>query len=166
MRLQLRFSAEGWREIEALHVRVLDNLRMALGVFMSGDVAIARQLIAEKVAVRDAERQAAENHLARLRAGRPESIDSSALHLDILRDLKRIHSHICAIAYPLLDEAGQLYRSRLKRVERRALQEDQADRPAPAPEASDHAAPPPPVEPSDRPSAPADEPPPRRTAAR
>ena len=88
-----------------------------------GDVAIARKLIDEKVAVRDAERQAAENHLARLRAGRAESIDSSALHLDILRDLKRIHSHICAVAYPLLDEAGQLYRSRLKRVERRAMQE-------------------------------------------
>ena len=69
--------------------------------------------------MRDAERQAAENHLARLRAGRPESIDSSALHLDILRDLKRIHSHICAIAYPMLDEAGQLYRSRLKRVDAR-----------------------------------------------
>jgi phosphate:Na+ symporter len=122
-RLQLRFSSEGWTEIEALHAHVLDNLRMALGVFVSGDVAIARTLIDEKVAVRDAERRAAENHLARLRAGRPESIDSSALHLDILRDLKRIHSHICAIAYPLLDEAGQLYRSRLKRVERRAMQE-------------------------------------------
>jgi phosphate:Na+ symporter len=124
IRLQLRFSSEGWREIEALHAHILDNLQMALGVFMSGDVAIARKLIDEKVAVRNAERQAAENHLARLRAGRPESIDSSALHLDILRDLKRIHSHICAIAYPLLDEAGQLYRSRLKRVEQRAMQED------------------------------------------
>ena len=73
----------------------------------------------------------AENHLARLRAGRPENIDSSALHLDILRDLKRIHSHICAIAYPLLDEAGQLYRSRLKRVERRALQEEVLPAPRP-----------------------------------
>ena len=138
IRLQLRFSREGWAEIEALHAHVLGNLRMALGVFVSGDVAIARKLIDEKVAVRDAERQAAENHLARLRAGRPESIDSSALHLDILRDLKRIHSHICAIAYPLLDEAGQLYRSRLKRVERRALQEEESDRPtaAPAPPAA------------------------------
>jgi phosphate:Na+ symporter len=114
-------------------------------VFVSGDVAIARKLIDEKVAVRDAERQAAENHLARLRAGRPESIDSSALHLDILRDLKRIHSHICAVAYPLLDEAGQLYRSRLKRVERRAMQDEETserrasaappDEPAPPPSA-------------------------------
>ena len=109
---------------------------MALGVFMSRDVGIARRLIDEKVAVREAERQAAENHLARLRAGRPESIDSSALHLDVLRDLKRIHSHICAVAFPILDEAGQLYRSRLKRFDREAMAEDRPqDIATPAPEA-------------------------------
>jgi phosphate:Na+ symporter len=127
IRKQLRFSNEGWREIEALHARVLNNLQLALGVFMSDDVGIARKLIDEKVAVRDAERQAAENHLGRLRAGRPESIDSSALHLDILRDLKRVHSHICAIAYPILDEAGQLHRSRLKRFDRQAMAEEQGE---------------------------------------
>jgi phosphate:Na+ symporter len=127
IRKQLRFSNEGWREIEALHGRVLNNLQLALGVFMSDDVGIARKLIDEKVAVRDAERQAAENHLGRLRAGRPESIDSSALHLDILRDLKRIHSHICAIAYPILDEAGQLHRSRLKRFDRQAMAEERGE---------------------------------------
>jgi phosphate:Na+ symporter len=180
IRLQLRFSREGWAEIEALHAHVLGNLRMALGVFVSGDVAIARKLIDEKVAVRDAERQAAENHLARLRAGRPESIDSSALHLDILRDLKRIHSHICAIAYPLLDEAGQLYRSRLKRVERRAMQEEEEGRPPPPALATPAAGAAPPIEDGppapDAPSEPsepavasadaAEEPPARRTLAR
>ena len=136
IRHQLRFSNEGWREIEALHNRVLSNLQMALGVFMSRDVGIARRLIDEKVVVRDAERQAAENHLARLRAGRPESIDSSALHLDVLRDLKRIHSHICAVAFPILDEAGQLHRSRLKRFDREAMAEGRPeDTAAPAPDA-------------------------------
>ena len=124
IRQHLEFSTEGGAEIDALHARVLGNLQLALGIFMSGDLAIARRLIDEKVAVREAERQAADNHLGRLRAGRPESIDSSALHLDILRDLKRIHSHICAVAYPLLDEAGQLRRSRLKRIKRDALEEN------------------------------------------
>jgi phosphate:Na+ symporter len=127
IRKRLRFSEEGWSEIESLHGRVLSNLQLALGVFMSGEVGIARKLIDEKVAVREAERQAAENHLARLRDGRPESIDSSALHLDILRDLKRIHSHICAVAYPILDEAGQLHRSRLKRFDRHAMEEDRRE---------------------------------------
>jgi phosphate:Na+ symporter len=136
IRHQLRFSDEGRGEIQALHSRVLNNLQMALGVFMSRDVGIARKLIDEKVAVREAERQAAENHLARLRAGRRESIDSSALHLDVLRDLKRIHSHICAVAFPILDEAGQLYRSRLKRFDRQAMAEDKPqETAAPAAEA-------------------------------
>jgi phosphate:Na+ symporter len=136
IRHQLRFSDEGWSEIQALHSRVLNNLQMALGVFMSRDVGIARNLIDEKVAVREAERQAAESHLGRLRAGRRESIDSSALHLDVLRDLKRIHSHICAVAFPILDEAGQLHRSRLKRFDRQAMAEDRPQgAAAPAPEA-------------------------------
>ena len=55
-------------------------------------------------------------HLEGLRDGRVESIETSTLHLDVLRDLKRIHSHICAIAYPILDGAGQLRSSRLKRL--------------------------------------------------
>jgi len=43
-----------------------------------------------------------------LREGRPESLETTSLHLDVLRDLKRIHSHICSVAYPVLDAAGQL----------------------------------------------------------
>jgi hypothetical protein len=34
--------------------------------------------------------------------------------LDILRDLKRVHSHLCSAAYPVLERAGALQRSRLK----------------------------------------------------
>jgi phosphate:Na+ symporter len=37
--------------------------------------------------------------------------------LDILRDLKRIHSHICSVAYAVLERAGELQVSRLKEVE-------------------------------------------------
>jgi phosphate:Na+ symporter len=112
-----RFSEDGAKELIALHRRVLDNLKLGLGVFISGDVKIARQLLDEKVAIRDAERATAENHLTRLRDGRIESIDSSSLHLDVVRDLKRIHSHICAVAYPILDAAGELVPTRLKVAE-------------------------------------------------
>ena len=107
---RLHFSHEGAAELQALHRRVIENLKLALSVFMSGDVKIARQLIEEKVAIRQAERVAAENHLVRLREGRLASIETSSLHLDILRDLKRIHSHICSVAYPVLEAAGELPR--------------------------------------------------------
>ncbi|MGH9643445.1 MAG: hypothetical protein ACRD3Q_13605, partial [Terriglobales bacterium] len=72
------------------------------------------QLVTEKAMLRATEITAAENHLSRLREGRPESIESSSLHLDILRDLKRIHSHICSVAYPVLERAGELQPSRLR----------------------------------------------------
>ena len=132
---RLKFSPEGAAELRAFHQRVVDNLKLALGVFMSGDVKIARQLIREKVPVREAERAAAENHLARLREGRPESIETSSLHLDILRDLKRIHSHICAAAYPALEAAGELQPSRLKerRIRRLRAADDESPPPADAP---------------------------------
>ena len=72
---------------------------------MSGDVADARKLIAQKAEIRSAELAAAERHFERLREGLSQSIETTSLHLDILRDLKRIHSHICSVAYPILEAA-------------------------------------------------------------
>lgn len=115
---QVVFSREGAAELEAFHEEVCDNLKLAFGVFMSGDVKLARQLITEKASLRATEFAAAESHLLRLREGRAESLESSSLHLDILRDLKRIHSHICSAAYPVLERAGALQPSRLKEMGR------------------------------------------------
>jgi phosphate:Na+ symporter len=112
-----QFSKEGAAELTAFHQRVVENLKLAFGVFMSGDVKVARGLIEEKTQLRAAELAAAESHLARLREGRPESIETTSLHLDVLRDLKRIHSHICAAAYPVLEAAGELEPNRLRRAE-------------------------------------------------
>src|SRR5690242_4387531 len=108
------FSKEGAAELEAFHKRILDNLKFAFSVFINGDVPTARKLIEEKTQLRVAEFGSADSHLARLREGRPESIETSSLHLDILRDLKRIHSHICSVAYPVLEAAGELQPNRLK----------------------------------------------------
>ena len=104
---RLAFSDEGAAELRAMHERVLDDLRLAFGILVSGDAKVARQLLEEKAKFREAEVAASESHLARLREGRPESIETSALHIDILRDLKRIHSHICAVAYPVLAAAHE-----------------------------------------------------------
>jgi len=102
---RFQFSAEGADELSAFHKRIMDSLRIAFGVFMSGDAGEARKLLAEKAALRNAELAATETHLDRLREGRPETMETTSLHLDVLRDLKRIHSHICSVAYPVLDAA-------------------------------------------------------------
>jgi len=107
-------SEEGMKDILALHERVLETFALAVNVFMTGNLETARKLLAEKATFRDMERQAAERHLERLGSGQMLSIDSSSIHMDILRDLKRINSHLIAVVYPILDQAGQLWNSRLK----------------------------------------------------
>src|SRR5579859_4541035 len=114
---RFQFSAEGAEELSAFHRRIMDSLRMAFGIFMSGDVDEARRLLNDKAALRNAELAATERHLERLREGRPESLETTSLHLDVLRDLKRIHSHICSVAYPVLEAAGQLEAYRRERSE-------------------------------------------------
>ncbi|HLZ00557.1 MAG TPA: Na/Pi cotransporter family protein [Bradyrhizobium sp.] len=114
---RFQFSQEGADELSAFHRRIMDSLRMAFGIFMSGDVDEARRLLNDKAALRNAELAATERHLERLREGRPESLETTSLHLDVLRDLKRIHSHICSVAYPVLEAAGQLEAYRRERSE-------------------------------------------------
>jgi phosphate:Na+ symporter len=110
----LKFSVEGSKEIEDIHRRLNANVQLAMNVFMTGDLMLARKLFAEKKVFRDLEKSASENHLQRLREGRAESISTSGLHLDILRDLKRINSHLALVAQPLLEATGGLHPSRLK----------------------------------------------------
>jgi phosphate:Na+ symporter len=94
--------------------RLLANLRTAASLFMTEDPRAARVLAEEKVAFRDAEAAATMTHLERLRSGRVESAETSSLHLDLLRDMKQINSHIiAAAAYPVLERTGELLPSRL-----------------------------------------------------
>ena len=98
-----------------MHARVVDNMQLAIGVFMTGDLDPARQLMAQKEELRQVERLGSEQHFERLRSGRVQSIETSALHLDIMRDLKRINSHLTSVAYPILDAHGVLRHSRLRK---------------------------------------------------
>jgi phosphate:Na+ symporter len=110
---RLLFSEEGLQEIAAMHQSLIDDLHLATSVFMLGDIQSARSLLAEKDRMRDLEQAATENHLRRLREGRVQSIQTSSLHIDIARDLKRIAAHIASVAYPILEQGGVLRRSRL-----------------------------------------------------
>lgn len=109
----LSFSAAGMQEIDDLHARLLGNLKLAVAVFLNGDLKSAQQLIAEKVTFRELEMQYADRHLHRLSENTLQSIETSSLHLDLLSDFKRINSLFCSVAYPILESAGVLARTRV-----------------------------------------------------
>lgn len=114
IRNQDNFSRQGFAEISDLHTRALENMQLAQNVFMTGDVKMARKLFEEKATLRSQEMQAVESHFKRLSEGVAETIATSSLHLDILRDLRRINSYVTLIAYPILEEAKELNSSLLK----------------------------------------------------
>lgn len=109
-----RFSDAGMAEICHLHERLIANLRLGMSVFLDGHVRDASRLLEEKARFRDLEREYAASHIARLADNTAQSIETSSLHLDLISDLKRINSHICSIAYPILESAGALTATRIR----------------------------------------------------
>jgi phosphate:Na+ symporter len=114
---RFQFSPEGAAELTEFHRRTCESLQAAFGIFVTGDMEAARKLLWTKTELRKAELDAADRHFERLREGRPESLETTSLHLDILSDLKRIHSHICSVAYPVLEPTGELQPNRLKEAD-------------------------------------------------
>ncbi|HEX7605107.1 MAG TPA: Na/Pi cotransporter family protein [Usitatibacter sp.] len=110
---RLSFSDEGMREITELQAKLVVNLRLGLSVFLNGDVKSAQQLLVEKERFRDLERAYHDSHLDRLAGQTLQSIETSSLHLDLISDMRRINSFFCSTAYPILEQAGQLRKSRL-----------------------------------------------------
>jgi phosphate:Na+ symporter len=110
-------SEQGRDEIKAMLGRLISNVRSAAAVFISDDPRAARKLVEEKEVFRNMEAEATEAHFARLRQERLDSTETSGLHLDLIRDLKRINAHLVeGSAYPVLEEKGDLLPSRLRSV--------------------------------------------------
>ena len=56
-------------------------------------------------------------HYARLQSGNVSTVETSSLHLDALRDLKQVNSHLIeGAAYPVLSSKGALLPTRLRSV--------------------------------------------------
>lgn len=110
---KLNFSEDGWRELSDFHDRVLRNVQHGITVLMSEDIGLARELVEQKEKVRELEQMLERTHLKRLRQGMAESIETSAIHLELLRALKMLNTSFAMIAYPLLEKHGELLESRL-----------------------------------------------------
>jgi phosphate:Na+ symporter len=115
------FSDAGMAEIVHLHERLQSNLRLGMSVFLDGHVRDAKKLLEEKAAFRDLEHEYAATHIARLQDNTAQSIETSSLHIDLISELKRINSHICSIAYPILESAGALTKTRIRASQHGAL---------------------------------------------
>jgi phosphate:Na+ symporter len=116
----ISFSPEGEADLVAQVDRLIATTRTAAAVFMSGDSQAAHVLAEEKTVFREMEERAVNAHFQRLRSGNIETVETSALHLDALRGLKTVNSHLVeAAAYPILRQRGELLPSRVIKLSAR-----------------------------------------------
>ena len=120
-RVAAKWAKEGVRlddgmmdAIQAMHVRGLEQLQLAIAAFMREDVAAARQLIEEKERMRIEEAEIARGFSL---ATEPSAIATQGVLLEVVRDLKRVGGHLAATAHPLLERIGALRSSRLNDAE-------------------------------------------------
>lgn len=114
IRNQYNFSPAGFKELEHIHKLVLESIQLAQSLFISGDRDSARRLVEGKEIIRRAEIDGMTTHIDRMRGGVPETIATSSLHLDIIRDYRRINTYICTVAFPILEESGEIHATRLR----------------------------------------------------
>jgi phosphate:Na+ symporter len=103
--------------VTAMYAELVESHRLAVAVFLRGDVSDAQRLQARKRQFLKMEADATVLSVRLLReaavSGRSEGADSvnlaveeSGLLLRIVRDLRRVHSHLASIAYPVLRRTG------------------------------------------------------------
>ncbi|NBT41817.1 MAG: Na/Pi cotransporter family protein [Alphaproteobacteria bacterium] len=99
------FSEDGRHELMDFYDKVLRNIQQGILVLMNEDVETARELVAQKEMIRELNQK----------QGLTETIETSAIHIDLLRSLKVLNTGFAMIAYPLLREHGALLKSRLSK---------------------------------------------------
>lgn len=112
------FTAAEQNDIERLYTAVKESLTLAVAVFLQGDKAAAHRLAGRKGLIRRLESQATEDHFQRLRDGSETQAEAGDLFLRALRDLRRIHSHVAALAYPTIESTGDIDDDRIEAVGR------------------------------------------------
>ncbi len=101
--LRVGFSKDGWVELDGFFQKVLENFEIAVSALASQDRRLAETLLRHKRNINETERELRNRHFHRLNSGLVESVETSAIHLDVLTNLKHINSHLTAVAYPILE---------------------------------------------------------------
>ena len=102
--------------VSRMHTELVESHKLALAVFLRGDLAASQQLVGRKRQFLQMEAEATALSVRLLReaamagrAGGSNSVElaaeESGLLLRIIRDLRRVHSHLASFAYPVLRRA-------------------------------------------------------------
>lgn len=98
-----QFSEFELHNIGLLHTEILTSLRLAITAFLGEDLHAAHQLLSRKEVIRQREATASHEHFKKLREDKNAWAESGDIFQRVLRDYRRVHHHIAAVAYPVID---------------------------------------------------------------
>ncbi len=101
------FSDEGFAEIKNFYSTVMEHFQLSQNVFLNGDEEFAQKLIDGKKKLKLAEKATAQNHMKRLKTSNAATIATSELHMDVIRDLRRINTYVSSVAYTILEKGPE-----------------------------------------------------------
>ncbi len=96
---QIMFSDEGWSDLVTYHGAVTAALEQALAALAAQDPSLAAEFLLRKARLGQMKREFHLRHLRRLQSGVLPSLESSAIHLDLLNAMSRVLSHASNIAH-------------------------------------------------------------------
>jgi phosphate:Na+ symporter len=108
-----KLAPEEFEIVAAMHGELVDCLRLAVAVFLQAEPRDATRLVESKAQFREFEASAMSLSARLLRAAAASTrladkdtaeqvAEESGLFLRTVRDLRRVHSHLASIAYPIL----------------------------------------------------------------
>lgn len=98
----LAFSNEALDDVRDFHAAVEQNLAAALAALATWDERLAERLVDQRAWGLQRRCRLHDRHLARLGPGRPETLDTSAVYLDLIADLERINFHCSQIGQAII----------------------------------------------------------------
>ena len=104
----IQFSKEGLSEIISIHEVVCSNYDLAINTFVSDDCELAKVLYEKKQELHKLEKRSVSKHLQRIGKGISDSLETSSMHIDVIRDYKRVNSLLSSVAYPILIASGEI----------------------------------------------------------
>jgi len=104
----IQFSKEGLSEIISIHEVVCSNYDLAINTFVSDDCELAKVLYEKKQELHKLEKRSVSKHLQRIGKGIADSLETSSMHIDVIRDYKKVNSLLSSVAYPILIASGEI----------------------------------------------------------
>ncbi|QEU50454.1 Na/Pi cotransporter family protein [Rahnella aceris] len=102
-RRNVPFSDVELHNMGLLHTEILNSQRLAVTAFLGEDLSAAHQLVSRKEVIRQIEARASREHFKNLRDDKNAWAESGDIFQRVLRDYRRVHHHIAAVAYPVID---------------------------------------------------------------